>query len=791
MARRGAQAGASAEELVERTEERVRAAREAARRQPDGGSEREIEAQRLQLAETFAGRAREALLLAPREHSLRLTAAVVATILILEWPVCVALAVWRGAGGGLWTVNLTVISLVFGAMCLLVAADPRRFGALLSFVIPGLVLRALLLAAVWPLVGTDELAGDAGLALLVSLLVIDAGSAGALTWRWIDAGRARYGLRALTRGESEVVMAVAEVLFTAPAISPTEVAANVDSYLADVSSPRYRRRIRRALTRAWIAPVGKLKPPLPFVDTDRRRRLLEAVERPSSQTVIRLARLGYYSDPRTAPEVGFDAALQAEIWRARPLGPHLARLGLGEQTQRADTVIVGSGPAGTMLARELAATGRRVVVIERGPYVEPAALPVDEIERSRTVAADGVLPLITSAQARVLDGRAVGGDALLSHSRAVRPPASLVKNWTEAVPEWAELPDLKSFCDASLYALPAADWPGPSPGAKVLHQGLAALAPENVRAEQLEPVDLAALPNVLADAQERYGLTVVANCRAESILTEGDRALGVNCVLEGGARLHIAADEVIVAAGAIGSSLLLRRSRLGARHAGRELFYIASCQTLGDFPERIDAYGRAPELLVYGDPRTTLAAELPSPPLEALLMPGWFEDHEYNMRRCDHMVGITVSIGTSPGSGRLPDDALGPADLKVALAEDDYRRLRGGLKLAGQLLLAAGARRVLPPTIHSREYTKADQLAELDTLPLANELLFSSLYPLGGNAMSTSAEHGGVDSRFRLHGYRNLYLCDGSVLPVNPDVDPQVTVMAMGSQAASVIAEAA
>ena len=39
---------------------------------------------------------------------------------------------------------------------------------------------------------------------------------------------------------------------------------------------------------------------------------------------------------------------------------------------------------------------------------------------------------------------------------------------------------------------------------------------------------------------------------------------------------------------------------------------------------------------------------------------------------------------------------------------------------------------------------------------------------------------GVVDPDFRVHGYRNLYVCDASVFPTSIGVNPQLTVMALG-----------
>ena len=41
-----------------------------------------------------------------------------------------------------------------------------------------------------------------------------------------------------------------------------------------------------------------------------------------------------------------------------------------------------------------------------------------------------------------------------------------------------------------------------------------------------------------------------------------------------------------------------------------------------------------------------------------------------------------------------------------------------------------------------------------------------------------------VDEDFRVHGFRNLYLCDASVFPSCVHVNPQLTVMGMAQYAA-------
>ena len=58
---------------------------------------------------------------------------------------------------------------------------------------------------------------------------------------------------------------------------------------------------------------------------------------------------------------------------------------------------------------------------------------------------------------------------------------------------------------------------------------------------------------------------------------------------------------------------------------------------------------------------------------------------------------------------------------------------------------------------------------------------------LGGATIGSDAEHGVVDRDHRVFGYENLMICDGSVVPANPGVNPSLTICAMTERAMSKI----
>ena len=71
------------------------------------------------------------------------------------------------------------------------------------------------------------------------------------------------------------------------------------------------------------------------------------------------------------------------------------------------------------------------------------------------------------------------------------------------------------------------------------------------------------------------------------------------------------------------------------------------------------------------------------------------------------------------------------------------------------------------------------------------EILFdipSTAHCLGGCVIADSPARGVVDHRHRVFGYRNMYICDGSVVAANLGVNPSLTITALAERAMSFIA---
>jgi cholesterol oxidase len=63
----------------------------------------------------------------------------------------------------------------------------------------------------------------------------------------------------------------------------------------------------------------------------------------------------------------------------------------------------------------------------------------------------------------------------------------------------------------------------------------------------------------------------------------------------------------------------------------------------------------------------------------------------------------------------------------------------------------------------------------------------STAHILGGACIGKTAEDGVIDAQHRVHGYRGLYVIDGSAMSANPGVNPSLSITALAERAMSFI----
>jgi cholesterol oxidase len=100
------------------------------------------------------------------------------------------------------------------------------------------------------------------------------------------------------------------------------------------------------------------------------------------------------------------------------------------------------------------------------------------------------------------------------------------------------------------------------------------------------------------------------------------------------------------------------------------------------------------------------------------------------------------------------------------------------------------------PTYIPRANAFAEKFAQIAggfPMSMLPEILFDipgTAHCIGGCVIADSSTDGVVDSRHRAFGYKNMYICDGSVVAANLGVNPSLTITALAERAMTFIAPA-
>jgi choline dehydrogenase-like flavoprotein len=737
---------------------------------------------------------------------------------------------------------------LFFILCFLAAGDVRQNGWAAWLVVIGHVLIVAALLGMLAFGNHDSVAGTFGqpfgtdLSPTLQLLIWAAAAtflvAIPLAVSLHKAATGRYALKYLWPHQHATAMAMADVLVIGPdeKLTPEQVAAGIDDYLNSFTAHE-KWKSKLALSALTVYPMIRLRPPFALMTPERRlafiercfindvveRRLPGGIRKTVQSMLVaaqQLAIIGYYADPRTASSTGYVPFSKRKRYgkqmkKLPPLGPVLNVSEPNEvdaEEITADVAIVGSGAAGSVLAYRLAERGREVVLLEGGKHIDPRDFVEDERVQFSRLFADGGMQMSVDARFQVLQGKCVGGSTVVNNAVCYDLPDRTLQRWNDADGLDAGI-DPKSLAKSFARLREWLPIYSQADNSKRLQAGGTKMA-EGIEALGLDGnggvVDanikdclgsgycnigcaygkkLSALDNILPRAQREFGegVRIFSECLADHIETKGRRATAVVCRLSDGRRLRVTANTVLVSGGALASSLLLQRSGLGGKLAGKGLSFNVGAPLTADFEEELHSYDGLQITHGYrppGEDQLILESWFNPVGTQALMMPGWFRDHYENMRRYTHLSCIGVVVGSQRNGTVVATRGRG-MKLTYEPTEADLGLMIKGTKLAAKIHFASGARRVMPMTFRSRSYTSLDQVDELDEIVRDNtDIGLHTSHPQGGNAISRDPGKGVVDERFGIHGIENVYVCDASVFPASVTVNPQLTVMALADYAA-------
>lgn len=510
---------------------------------------------------------------------------------------------------------------------------------------------------------------------------------------------------------------------------------------------------------------------------------------------------------------------------------------------RYDFVIIGGGSAGCIIAAELAAGGRSVLLLEEGG--SDATLAVVDPGRDFTNLGSQRVqtfhsepsPALGGRRVKVGGGRVLGGGSSVNSMTWIHGHPADFDSWArDGCEGWGATDLMPLFREVEDWEGGANAWRGaggpihvrvpPNPTALTLAfiagnvaMGLEQLGDingprrngvgttnNNVTRDGLRCTSATAY---LLPQLRRPNLILRLNAPVVELTFGGDRCTGCRVQVDGRVQTVLATCETVLCAGAHGSPTLLLRSGIGQAAALRALGLTVRVDLPGVGANLQDhalvtrfvlrAKGSLPVPSPSSNHSEALAflrsGEDPSDvaDLSVLIQDQPFDDPEAQAR-----------YGALPGPGQ--GFLFGPAVIRptgrgsVRLASLDYReppRIDNGLLKTDRDLKAAmrGVEycRELAGQAALRAFTNGEAIpgdrvrTPDDLAAFVRETTNTYYHPVGTCRMGRDRD-AVVDPNLRVHGIRGLRVCDSSVMPTITSGPPNATTYVIGLKAARLLA---
>ncbi len=419
-------------------------------------------------------------------------------------------------------------------------------------------------------------------------------------------------------------------------------------------------------------------------------------------------------------------------------------------SKKFEFIIIGSGPAGATIGRELSMAGKNVLMIEKGKRHETFGFPFGfgiQHKWGSFKSREGVF---------ISRGITVGGSSVIYNANVYNPPRGIYR--TMGIDFAQEVEEVKK--EIGVHFLPEEFFEGCHGGTRLREAAGKLGFSFSIQGKFIKPekcrrgCDMCLLgcphgakwtSRDYVDEAIGHGMTLIHSTPVDSVVIEKNKAVGVR--LSSGE--IIGGEHIIIAAGGIGTAEVLLRS--GIDKAGKEFFTDPMDMIIGfadnneggawnemSFSHAIEDLKES-EGFIIGNISALAAVALSFARLHS------FRKNFYRVPLMKRGIGLFVKLADSSNGTVFIN-----GDVSKPMTETDRKKMKRGIDLAREIMIKAGIRPASLTTIEA----------------------------IAGHPGGTAAMGTVVDKNFRTE-HENLYVCDGSVIPESPGVPPALTILGM------------
>lgn len=422
------------------------------------------------------------------------------------------------------------------------------------------------------------------------------------------------------------------------------------------------------------------------------------------------------------------------------------------KTFKADVVVVGTGPAGATVARDLTRQGKDVIILERGGNNKPTGSAMGAFKYQGGMNALGNGMLITKDFLQVVRCLTLGGTSLMYLGCAWEPPLEMFARYDVQMAD--EVREIKDELNVS--PIPD-DLLGPR--ARALTESAQSLGYDWEKIPKLVNWDncrtncnacFYGCPHKAKFQGRDWVLEAVegsaelmTNTFCEKVILENGTATGVKATNKKGETLTISADVVVISAGGIGSPAILQKS--GISDAGQTFFFDPFVCVFGYADKPLKPTNEFPMVTgVHLEEEGVMVTDMPVPSLIVLDYAFMGLKPQKALKGRSHLIGQLVKVRDDIEGVITVDEQIKSKPLTAG----DQHKLNTGKIIARDVLQNMGAKDIW--------YT-GDGAA----------------HP-GGTCRIGHTVDKNLETRFK-----NLYVVDASVIPESWGLPPTLTIMSL------------